>query len=839
MSDPSSKCSLQGDFDQPAFMSDGDITIGGIFPLHYRVDLPTAEYTNKPLAAQCQGFDSRALRWALAMRLAIDEINNSTALLPNHTLGYRIFDSCATPVTAQRAVLAVLNDQNVGQGSLCTRGGPLLAIVGESGSSQSIVVSRTLQPFRIPMISYFSTCSCLSDRRQFPTFFRVVPSDDYQVKAIAQLLKRFHWTWIGVVTEDHDYGRFALQGLKREIENTDICLAYHEMIPKDFKQERVQEILNVMKHSTAKVVVVFSGEGEFNPFLREFSAQNITGIQWVASEAWVTASVLAETYPFLAGTIGFAIRQGYVPGLKEYLMTVNPQVYPSNPLVRELWETLYSCTSFTSSVNSNQLPQCTGQETINKQQSAYMNISSPRVTYNVYKAVYAIAHSLHNLFHCVPGNGPFANSECADFNDIYPWQLQHYLQEVSFSLSGEHVNFDMKGDSIPSYDLINWQRFPDGDINFINVGMYDGSMDAGKELVIMDEKIKWPGNQSKVPESICSNSCAPGFRKAVRHGEPLCCFDCVPCDSGKISNQTDSIDCMACPEDFWSNMKGTVCIPKVTEFLSHRDTMGIVLMVIAIVGSCLTISVLAIFLHHRGTPIVRINNSELSFFILLSLTLCFLCSLIFIGEPTTWSCMLRHTAFSITFSLCISCILGKTLVVLAAFTATQPGNNVMKWLGPTQQRLIIFSCTLVQVIICAAWLISSPPFPYKNTQYQHSKIILDCRVGSDLAFWCVLGYIGFLAGLCFILAFLARKLPGNFNEAKYITFSMLIFCAVWLAFIPAYVSSPGKFTTAVEIFAILASSFGLLLCLFAPKCYIILLKPEKNTKQNLMGKGTK
>lgn len=97
-------------------------------------------------------FDSRALRWALTMRLAIDQINNSTVLLPNHTLGYRIFDSCATPVTAQRAVLAVLNDEDVGQGSLCNRGGPLLAIVGESGSSQSIVVSRTLQPFRIPMV---------------------------------------------------------------------------------------------------------------------------------------------------------------------------------------------------------------------------------------------------------------------------------------------------------------------------------------------------------------------------------------------------------------------------------------------------------------------------------------------------------------------------------------------------------------------------------------------------------------------------------------------------------------------------------------------------------------
>ncbi|XP_077050172.1 extracellular calcium-sensing receptor-like [Siphateles boraxobius] len=832
-----STCSPQDDFDLPVFLSSGDLTIGGIFPLHYRVEVPSTDYIKRPLAAQCQGFDPRAFRWALSMKLAVEEINNRKDLLSNHTLAYRIFDSCSTPVTAQKAVLAVLNGHEVVQSSMCSGAGPLLGLIGESGSSQSIVLSRTVQPFHIPMISYFSTCSCLSNRKQFPTFFRVVPNDDYQVKAIAQLLKRFGWTWIGVVTEDLDYGRFALQGLKREIENTNICLAYHEMIPKDYTQEQVLKILKVMKESTAKVVVVFSVEGEFYPFLREFVTQNITGIQWIASEAWVTASMLAETYPFLDGTIGFAIRQGHIPGLQDYLKTVTPERYPSNPQVQELWEALYGCSPSTSNLNSH-LPSCTGKETLRLEHSAYMNTSSPRVTYNVYKAVYAFAHSLHNLIHCRPENGPFENLSCANLSNVFPSQLQHYLEDVSFSVSGENVNFDNKGDSIPYYDLINWQSHSSGDIQFVKVGLYDGAQHSGRELVIEEQAIMWSKQQNKVPVSVCSNSCAPGFRTSAHRGQPLCCFDCVPCESGKISNKTDSVDCLSCPEDYWSNANGTVCVPKVVEFLSH-DAMGITLTVIAIVGAFLTVTVLGIFLYNRGTPIVRVNNSELSFFILLSLTLCFLCALVFIGEPTSWSCMLRHTAFSITFSLCISCILGKTLVVLAVFTATRPGHNIMKWLGPIQQRIIIFCCTLVQVVICTVWLVASPPFPYRNTKYQQSKIILDCSVGSDLAFWCVLGYIGLLACVCFFLAFLARKLPGNFNEAKYITFSMLIFCAVWLAFVPAYVSQPGKFTTAVEIFAILASSFGLLLCLFAPKCYIILLKPEKNTKQHLMGKVIK
>uniref|UniRef100_A0A7N9ASY6 Extracellular calcium-sensing receptor-like n=1 Tax=Mastacembelus armatus TaxID=205130 RepID=A0A7N9ASY6_9TELE len=690
-------------------------------------------------------FDPRAFRWALTMRLAVEEINQSPELLPNYTLGYKIFDSCAYPLTGQRAALAVLNGQSADDSPTCSGASPLLAIIGESGSAQSIVVSRILQPFKIPMISYFSSCACLADRKKYPNFFRVIPNDDYQVKAIAQLLVRFNWTWVGIVLGDHQYGRSAVQGLLRALQGTKVCVAYQEMIPLLYSRQRALQII-----STARVVVVFSAEGEMTPFLRDYMTQNITGIQWVASEAWVTASVFtgSQYYPYLGGTIGFAIRKGYISGLSDYLKTVNPQMYPNNSLVHELWEAL------------------------------------TRVSYNVYKAVYAIAHSLHNLLLCQPDSGPFPNN--------------------SYEMS-----FDSMGDSIPYYDIINWQRGTGGNIEFVNV-----------------------------PVSVCSTSCLPGSRKAVRRGEPVCCFDCLLCDSGKISNQTNSIECTVCPEDFWSNKDRTACIPKKVEFLGY-DSLGIALTVISVVGACLTIAVFGVFFYHRNTPIVRVNNSELSFFILFALMLCFLCCLVFIGEPTSWSCMLRHTAFSITFSLCISCILGKTLVVLAAFTATRPGDNIMKWLGPRQQKAIIFSCTLVQVVICAAWLIDTPPFPSRNTQYESSKIILECSVGSTLAFWCVLGYIGLQACLCFVLAFLARKLPGNFNEAKFITFSILIFCAVWLAFIPAYISSPGKYADAVESFAILASSFGLLFCLFAPKCYIILLKPEKNTKQHLMGNKKK
>ena len=178
-----------------------------------------------------------------------------------------------------------------------------------------------------------------------------------------------------------------------------------------------------MQSSLAKVVVVFSSEGEMIPFLRDYMMQNITGIQWVASEAWVTASVFtgSEYFPYMGGTIGFGIRRGHISRLSDYLQTVNPHMYSNNPLVKELWEALYGCSPSLSS--GSQLPPCSGQESLLEQHSAYMNTSSPRVAYNVYKAVYAIAHSLHNLLLCQPGSGPFQNNSCASSNNIQPWQV--------------------------------------------------------------------------------------------------------------------------------------------------------------------------------------------------------------------------------------------------------------------------------------------------------------------------------------------------------------------------------------------------------------------------------
>ncbi|XP_077137320.1 vomeronasal type-2 receptor 26-like [Ranitomeya variabilis] len=340
----------------------------------------------------------------------------------------------------------------------------------------------------------------------------------------------------------------------------------------------------------------------------------------------------------------------------------------------------------------------------------------------------------------------------------------------------------------------------------------------------------------QIPVSKCTEDCPPGYRRILMNGSHKCCFECLQCSDGEISNETDKQSCIRCPRDQWPN-DSNQCAPKETEFLSYTDdSITLIITVIVIFLFVQTSVILGIFTLFRNTPVVKASNQSLSFFLLISIMLSFLCIFSFLGHPTRVMCMLRQTLFGIIFSVSISSILAKTIMVYTAFKATKPGSNCRKFIGVKITNCLVFVCSITQVVLCIIWLSTAPPFPEKNFDLYVDKIILQCNEGSIVAFSLILGYIGILAAVSFLVAFLARNLPDSFNEAKNITISMLVVCSVWVAFIPAYLSVTGKSSVLVEIFAILSSNVAILACIFFPKCYIIILRPDLNSRDNLLKK---
>ncbi|XP_029440275.1 extracellular calcium-sensing receptor-like [Rhinatrema bivittatum] len=788
-------------------------------------------------------------QYVQAMVFAIEEINRNNFLLPNISLGFWIYDSCDTQFRSLEGTMWQLTGYKDPIPNYTCRGkSPMAAVIGDDKSRMSITMAQLLSVYKQAQISYASSVAALSDKNRFPSFLRTIPSDEYQSLGIAQLITYFGWTWIGILAEDNDYGQIGTQMLKQELIKNGICVAFYETIPLFYSEEKIKHIVEVVKRTTTRVIVVFSTSNNLYPVMLAIARSGVFGKVWIATEAWAMTPMLnkKEFSKTLMGTIALSVPTGNIPGFIDHLYDLYPFKSTEDIFVGQFWEEAFGCTWADLNADQDILPElsregklCTGTENLRTLAIRFFDMTKLAFVYNVYNAVYMVAHALHAMHSCEPGEGPFFNGSCGDIKHFEPWQLLHYIRKVRFqNTMGREIFFDQRGNPPASYKILNWHLSSDGSFSYINIGHYDSGASRNWNIKINTNAIVWSEGYTQVPVSVCSRSCGPGFRKAILDGQPACCFECIPCSKEEFSNETDTIECMMCPDDQWPTMTQDGCRKKSIEFLSYQEPLGMVLAIISVLGALMPATILVVFIQNRNTPVVKANNRELSYLLLLALILCFGCSLVFIGHPMTLTCMLRQMAFGIVFAICISCLLAKTIMVVIAFKATKPASNLKLWVGPRLPNALVFSCSLVQVLICVTWLIVAPPFSQMNMKSQMGKIVLECNEGSLVAFCLMLGYMGLLSTISFIVAFLARRLPDSFNEAKFITFSMLIFIAVWISFIPAYLSTTGKYTIAVEIFAIFSSSAGLLGCIFFPKCYIILIRPDMNTKEFLMGKTT-
>ncbi|XP_063786212.1 extracellular calcium-sensing receptor-like isoform X2 [Pseudophryne corroboree] len=776
----------------------------------------------------------------LAIKFAVEEINMNPKVLDNRTLGLQVYKTCNVPHYEVQGALHLLSESGTAIPNYrCHGRSDYSAVIGSLYSINSIIVANILGVFRYPQISAQSSISLLSNQIMFPSFVRTVPIDKEQSKGLAKLILHFGWTWVGLLAVENDYGLQGIQPIREEIIRAGGCVAFTEYIRVSQLDHNAPHIVKVIKESSAKVVMIFSTDPELVPIMSEMLKQQIKGKIFVSNAAWSMTNLFSagRFSPILSGTIGFFINNRVIPGFSTYLNDVQPTMVESWENL--YWEKLFNCKFLYEKNTTGPLDpavtECTGAESIDSIKNSFSYINSLTFTHGYYAAVYVVAKALEDLKNCKSREGTYSYIGCKDNIHFKPWQLLHYIRNVRVTLSsGSDIYFNKNG-AIPAvYDIVNWQLTLEGTMRPVKVGSYETVTSSGQFLNINSSRLLWSMGEKEIPRSVCSESCPPGSRKAAIRGQPVCCFECVPCLQGDISNQTDSVDCLKCPWDQWPNLGKTECLQKTIEYLNYEDPLGAALSTSSILSSTIPVSILMLFIYSKDTPIVKANNYFLSCLLLVSLSLCFLCSLVFIGYPHPENCVLRQAAFGLVFALCISCILSKTIMVVFAFMATRPGSSLRRWTTPQVSYMIVFACFLLQFLLCVTWLSFAPPFPQYNTHSKPGLIIVECNEGSPIAFWTMLGYLFLLATISFIVAFLARRLPDSFNEAQFITFSMLAFLSVWVSFIPASISAQGKYTVAMEIFAILASSWALVICMFLPKCFIIVFRPDMNSREHLM-----
>ncbi|KAM8921368.1 vomeronasal type-2 receptor 26-like [Pelodytes ibericus] len=764
----------------------------------------------------------------IAFLFAISEINKNLEFLPNVTLGFHVVDTCFDEVRTVKAMLDVISTRTLSTPNYrCGGLNNLVGFVDGISSKETLLVARLFGLYRIPQISYGALDPVLSDKVKFPSFYRTVPSDTAQYPAVVKLIKYFGWSWVGILVSDDESGLRASQVLQAELKKHGYCAAFVEFFTYFSSQDRTEtgRVITILRRSSANVVIVYADRDYVLTLQMLLYMYPVSEKVWILSCQWDVSAGM--DYEFLSfkpfnGSLAFTLPSRTSPNFEEFSLSVNPVSYP-NDIIDRAWRELYDCDY---KKPSGFFELCTGNETIQYAEFSNIHKYMSGYSYSIYNAVYALAHALHHM--------SSLKDEEQNVKDVQAWKMLKYLRTIHFTnTAGEKIYFNENGDVNLEFDILNWIVYPNKTLDAIRVGEF--LPQSVQELTINQTMIRWSPSFRETPRSVCSDMCDPGYRKSHRESQPSCCYDCIPCPEGEISNQTDMETCIKCPKNLWPNMNRDTCLPKLIMYLSYEDSIGKSVTIVAILLFLVTCVITMIIVKHRNTPVVKANNRDLSFILLASLKMCFLCSLIFIGHPHKVTCILRQPVFGVTFSLSVSSILAKTVTVIIAFNATKPGSKLRNWVGSRTSNCILLFCPLIQVVICAVWLGSSPPSPHYNTADGIDVIVAECQEGIGFSF--VLGYMGCLASLSFIIAFLARNLPDVYNEAKFITFSMLVFCSVWISFIPAYLSTKGKYVVATEIFTILASGTGLLGCIFIPKCYIILLRPEMNSRGNIIGQN--
>ncbi|NP_001093035.1 vomeronasal 2 receptor 556 [Monodelphis domestica] len=766
---------------------------------------------------------------------AIEEINKDSSLLPNISLGFHLYNSYHSDERTLESSLQWLS----GQGQFtpnysCREKEKSMAVIGGTTSALSVQMGTLLDLYKFPQISFGPFDSILNDKIQFPFLYQMAPKDSSLQQGVVCLMVYFKWNWVGLIASDDMRGEKFLSEIRRQMAKNDVCVSFTEKIPVSERRymESHDKFMPRIITSSAKVIVIH-GDTDSLMILR-YSQVPLLPIEkvWIATSHWdISMRPLYSEGNSFHGALTFSYLTSEIPGFKTFLKVVTPSKYPDDILLRGFWLSAFRCPD---APENPEQEICSPNASLDILPLCSFDMAMSGLSYTIYNTVYAVAWALHEML-----MRKSEKKSMVDEDDLalHSWQLHSFLKNIQFNNSaGDQVFVDENRSSEAQYAIMNYVFFPNETDALVKVGQFVSKAPLGQDFTICEDAIVWGWWDSTVPRGVCSNSCDPGFRKTPLEGQPVCCFDCFPCPEGEISSHMDAEHCMKCPEDTYPNKQRDHCVPKPVTFLNVKEPLGMTLMCMAVSFSLLTALVLGVFVKFQDTPIVKANNRTLSYTLLISLIFCFLCSLLFIGRPTTATCLLQQTVFGVVFTVAISSIMAKTIIVVLAFRVIRPGSRIRMFVHPTASIYVVLICSGIQVTFCGIWLGTSPPFPEADTHSEYGHIILRCNEGSVFAFYSVLGYMALLALGSFTVAFLARNLPDAFNETKFITFSMLVFCSVWITFLPTYQSSKGKAMVTVEIFSILASSAGLLCCIFIPKCYVILLKPDRNTQEQIKNK---
>uniref|UniRef100_A0A8C7EYD4 Glutamate metabotropic receptor 4 n=1 Tax=Oncorhynchus kisutch TaxID=8019 RepID=A0A8C7EYD4_ONCKI len=807
---------------------DGDISLGGLFPVHARGNEGKACGELKK---------EKGIHRLEAMLFALDRINNDHSLLPNITLGARILDTCSRDTHALEQSLTFVQAliEKDGTDVKCLGGGApiitkperVVGVIGASSSSVSIMVANILRLFKIPQVSYASTAPELSDNTRYDFFSRVVPPDTYQAQAMVDIVKAMRWNYVSTVASEGNYGESGVDAfIQKSREDGGVCISQSVKIPREPKQGEFDKVIRRLRENpNARVVIIFANEDDIRRLLQAAKKANQTGhFIWVGSDSWGSKiSPVLHQEEMAEGAVTILPKRQSIRGFDRYFISRTLENNRRNIWFAEFWENNFACKLSRHALKKGSgLKKCTNQERIGKDS----NYEQEGKVQFVIDAVYSMAHALHNMHReLCPGKVGL----CSRMDPINGTLLLKHIRMLNFAgIAGNPVLFNENGDAPGRYEIYQYQ-IRNRTAEYKIIGHWT------EQLYLNIRAMHWPGGGRQIPYSICSHPCQAGERKKIVKGIP-CCWHCERCNGYQY--QSDTYSCKMCRFDLRPNENHTACRPIPIVKLEWSSPWAIIPVLISVAGIMATLFVVVTFIRYNDTPIVKASGRELSYVLLTGIFMCYATTFLMISAPDVGICSLRRIFLGLGMSISYAALLTKTNRIYRIFEQGSMSVSAPRFISPASQLVITFSLTLVQLLGVCIWFGVDPSqaiIDYEDQRTANPDMargVLKCDI-SDLSLICLLGYSMLLMVTCTVYAIKTRGVPETFNEAKPIGFTMYTTCIVWLAFIPIFFGTSQSTekmyiqTTTLTISVSLSASVSLGM-LYLPKVYVILRHPEQN-----------
>ncbi|NXD86768.1 TS1R1 protein, partial [Halcyon senegalensis] len=688
-----------------------------------------------------------------------------------------------------------------------------VAVIGPDSSQLALTAAAILGVFLVPDISYEASSATLSLKRFYPSFLRTIPSDGQQVKAIFLLLQRFGWAWVALLGSDNAYGRESSDALHKLLTTNDVCIAYRGIIPvnTDASSPELHNLVRILTDIRVNVTIVFSNRQSARPFFEVVVQRNVTGMVWVGSEDWSLAQTIWQ-----------------VPGIQSIGSVIGMSVEKADSTLLEhfmSWKTAEEgaaaegAGSREAGGGSARL-DCTQHRTGCPSLAAAPDTYDAQASFNVYAAVYAVAHGLHRLLGCTSG--------ACSRRTVHPWQLLPKIKQVNFTLYKSHISFDANGDIRKGYDIIMW-NWSGPSWAFDVIGTFRVNPDR---LSIDHVKTLWHTGDRQAPPSVCSEACRPG-EKRLQQSRHRCCFSCVACPSGTFLNRSDLYSCQSCRADEWAPVRSEACFNRTVEFLSWSEPISWALLTLTVLLMLLLAGLAVLFALNASTPVVKSAGGKMCFLMLGSLACA--CSSLFcyFGEPSWHTCLLRRPLFAIGFTLFLSCVATRSFQIICIFKLNARWPALYEaWLRHRGPVLFVAASTAAQALLCLAAEATSPSVPRRDYGAAAERVLLECGPSADGSWTAAVAYTVLLSAGCFALSYAGKDLPASYNEAKCLTCSLLLHLACSAAVLCTQGAFRGRDEAAARVLGALCTLSALLGGYFLPKAFVILLRPRLNTPEH-------